>query len=176
MAIERKPWQRLLYEIWASVTEGHAFEVEPLTVTENDTYTAPEGKAYSPVTVNVAGGGLAFPEVTAEIRCDSEVAAELGYVALVNVCNEDNQEYEIEPPFDFPYTLVGNCFPSMDTTDGDTYSLMYGLGIFAQGTNEYYVNYTNLINCTEPNGANTNALFITDASESVSFTAIITKL
>lgn len=56
MAIDRKPWQRLLYEIWASVTEGHAFEVEPLTVTENDTYTAPEGKAYSPVTVNVAGG------------------------------------------------------------------------------------------------------------------------
>lgn len=56
MAIERKPWQRLLYEIWATVTEGLAFEVEPLTVTENDTYTAPEGKAYSPVTVNVAGG------------------------------------------------------------------------------------------------------------------------
>lgn len=56
MAIEKKPWQRLLYEIWATVTEGHAFEVEPLTVTENDIYTAEEGKAYSPVTVNVAGG------------------------------------------------------------------------------------------------------------------------
>lgn len=57
MAIDRKPWQRLLYEIWATVTEGLAFEVEPLTVTENDTYTAPQGKAYSPVIVNVAGGG-----------------------------------------------------------------------------------------------------------------------
>lgn len=54
MTIDKKPWQRLLYEIWASVTEGHAFEVEPLSVTENDTYTAPEGKAYSPVTVNVS--------------------------------------------------------------------------------------------------------------------------
>ena len=56
MAIEKKPWQRLLYEIWASVTEGHAFEVEELNVTENGTYTADEFKAYSPVTVDVAGG------------------------------------------------------------------------------------------------------------------------
>jgi hypothetical protein len=32
--------------------------VEELTVTENGTYTAPEGKAYSPVNVNVAGGGF----------------------------------------------------------------------------------------------------------------------
>lgn len=32
-------------------------DVEPLSVTANDTYTAPAGKAYSPVTVNVSGGG-----------------------------------------------------------------------------------------------------------------------
>ena len=32
---------------------GGGAEVEALTVTQNDTYTAPEGKAYSPVTVNV---------------------------------------------------------------------------------------------------------------------------
>lgn len=32
-------------------------DVEPLSVTVNDTYTAPAGKAYSPVTVNVSGGG-----------------------------------------------------------------------------------------------------------------------
>lgn len=31
--------------------------VEPLSVTQNGTYTAPTGKAYSPVTVNVSGGG-----------------------------------------------------------------------------------------------------------------------
>ena len=30
--------------------------VEPLSVTANGTYTAPTGKAYSPVTVNVSGG------------------------------------------------------------------------------------------------------------------------
>lgn len=32
-------------------------ETEPLTVTENGVYTAPTGKAYTPVTVNVSGGG-----------------------------------------------------------------------------------------------------------------------
>lgn len=32
-------------------------EVEALSVTENGTYTAPSGTAYSPVTVNVSGGG-----------------------------------------------------------------------------------------------------------------------
>lgn len=32
-------------------------DIVPLTVTENGTYTAPEGQAYSPVEVNVAGGG-----------------------------------------------------------------------------------------------------------------------
>ena len=35
---------------------GSSVTVEALTATENKTYTAPEGKAYSPVTVNVSGG------------------------------------------------------------------------------------------------------------------------
>ncbi len=41
---------------------GSSVEVEALTATENKTYTAPEGKAYSPVTVNVPipVGGLEY--------------------------------------------------------------------------------------------------------------------
>ena len=39
---------------------GGGGEVEALSVTENGTYTAPTGKAYSPVTVNV-GGDPALP-------------------------------------------------------------------------------------------------------------------
>ena len=34
-----------------------SISVEALSVTQNGTYTAPTGKAYSPVTVNVSGGG-----------------------------------------------------------------------------------------------------------------------
>ena len=40
---------------------GGDITVEALTCTENKTYTAPEGKAYSPVTVNVSGGGGEVP-------------------------------------------------------------------------------------------------------------------
>ena len=37
---------------------GGSITVESLSVTQNGTYTAPTGKAYSPVTVNVSGGGV----------------------------------------------------------------------------------------------------------------------
>lgn len=36
---------------------GGGITVESLSVTENGTYTAPLGKAYSPVVVSVSGGG-----------------------------------------------------------------------------------------------------------------------
>lgn len=36
---------------------GSSIDVEALSVTQNGTYTAPSGTAYSPVTVNVSGGG-----------------------------------------------------------------------------------------------------------------------
>jgi hypothetical protein len=40
-----------------SIPTGSDVDVEPLNVTQDGTYTAPTGKAYSPVTVNVSGGG-----------------------------------------------------------------------------------------------------------------------
>lgn len=36
---------------------GESVIVEPLSVTENGTYSAPSGKAYSPITVNVPSSG-----------------------------------------------------------------------------------------------------------------------
>lgn len=42
---------------YGGTVEPTEIEVEPLSVTTNGTYTAPTGKAYSPVTVNVSGGG-----------------------------------------------------------------------------------------------------------------------
>ena len=44
----------------AHIGGGSSVTVEALTATENKTYTAPEGKAYSPVTVNVSGGGTEY--------------------------------------------------------------------------------------------------------------------
>lgn len=40
-----------------SISTGSSTTITPLNVTENGTYTAPTGTAYSPVTVNVSGGG-----------------------------------------------------------------------------------------------------------------------
>ena len=51
-------YYQLTYGVGGTV-EPVEIEVEPLSVTVNGTYTAPEGKAYSPVTVNVSGGGSA---------------------------------------------------------------------------------------------------------------------
>lgn len=39
------------------IETGGGVTVSPLSVTANGTYTAPSGEAYSPVTVNVSGGG-----------------------------------------------------------------------------------------------------------------------
>lgn len=51
-------YYQLTYGVGGTV-EPVEIEVEPLSVTTNGTYTAPDGKAYSPVTVNVSGGGSA---------------------------------------------------------------------------------------------------------------------
>lgn len=47
---------------------GSSVTVEALTATENKTYTAPEGKAYSPVTVNVSGGGATEYNITCMVN------------------------------------------------------------------------------------------------------------
>ena len=43
-----------------SISTGSSTTITPLSVTENGTYTAPTGTAYSPVTVNVSGEGITF--------------------------------------------------------------------------------------------------------------------
>jgi len=39
------------------IQTGSSVTISPLSITANGTYTAPSGEAYSPVTVNVSGGG-----------------------------------------------------------------------------------------------------------------------
>lgn len=46
---------------------GGGTTVEALSVTQNGTYTAPSGKAYSPVAVNVSGGSSDFSTATLSI-------------------------------------------------------------------------------------------------------------
>lgn len=51
-----QPGYYQLTAVYGGEIEPTEIEVEPLSVTQNGTYTAPTGKAYSPVTVNVSGG------------------------------------------------------------------------------------------------------------------------
>lgn len=57
MAVPETPITRL-EQYWAAILDkiqggGSSITVEPLTITQNGTTTAPSGKAYSPVTVSV---------------------------------------------------------------------------------------------------------------------------
>lgn len=57
-------YYHLTYGVGGTV-EPIEIDVEPLSVTQNGTYTAPTGTAYSPVTVNVSGGGGSSKNVQA---------------------------------------------------------------------------------------------------------------
>lgn len=74
---EERPWlnddvqnRTVLRQI---VGGGSDITVEEITITENDTYIAPEGKAYSPVIVNVAGGSSDFSTATVTVIATSNM-------------------------------------------------------------------------------------------------------
>lgn len=60
---------------------GSLVTVSPLSVTQNGTYTAPSGTAYSPVTVNVSGGGGESNYVHGEFNTGSTA----GEVITINI-------------------------------------------------------------------------------------------
>ena len=74
---------------------GSSVTVEALNVTQNGTYTAPTGKAYSPVTVSVSGGGGGSGSMSDPIRFfdyDGTLVASYSSVpsALPSVPTHDN--------------------------------------------------------------------------------------
>lgn len=87
-----------------SISTGSSTTITPLNVTENGTYTAPTGTAYSPVAVNVSGGILGL------------------YTGVITIADESAQTY----------ITVSGAFPSergqpklcvlyeMNTAENDT--------------------------------------------------------
>lgn len=65
-------------------TGGGGVTVESLSVTQNGTYTAPTGKAYSPVTVNVSGGGGGASIEWGKIRGDATLVKSWTYDKLIH--------------------------------------------------------------------------------------------
>lgn len=88
---------------------GGDITVESLSVTENDTYTAPAGKAYSPVVVNVPGGSSDYT------------------IAHVTFTNNSSHHFAIAGP-----TLYeGIMYPTMDSDDmvGDVFDIVLYKGV-----------------------------------------------
>lgn len=99
-----------VYPGWKAMAQAEhdKITIEPLTVTENDTYTAPPGKAYSPVTVNVEGGGGSDRFTSDFMILDSDVTCAL------------NPESPGMPPYGYADAFFSlNYYPYPDTGSYD---------------------------------------------------------
>ena len=81
---------------------GSSINVQPLTVTENGTFDAPEGQAYDPVIVNVASGGGAelnivygdtAPEDTSKLWIKTSKPSELKISSKIQKTEGENLEF-----------------------------------------------------------------------------------
>lgn len=97
-ATENKTYTAEEGKAYSPVTVNVPFVVEPLTVTENDTYTAEEGKAYSPVTVNVSGGVSSY-----SIYCMVNDESAPSFVYPAKATDEGNWEQDGNSALDEAY-------------------------------------------------------------------------
>lgn len=104
-------------------------QVEELNVSENGTYTAPSGKAYSPVKVNVSGGGSDFS--TAEVTIKSNDIMLAGMPAIL----EAGTWGANQPPFDMLY--VGQA--PVSTTPVTYVMPLYKGVLYIEFDNQYIV-------------------------------------
>ena len=76
---ETKPWWPYVRELMEG---GGSVTVEQLNVTENGTYTAEAGKAYSPVVVNVPSGSSDFRTSEVTFINNSSKACEFNLICI----------------------------------------------------------------------------------------------
>ena len=111
---------------------GSSVTVEALTATENKTYTAPDGTAYSPVTVNVSSGAtnsFVGPLVTYNESSDQYEAAN----CTITKFGWKDSEHTIH---DIAYTLVQGTYEVYGesiTTNAITATVPVGFSIAAEG-------------------------------------------
>ena len=122
---------------------GSSVTVEALAATENKTYTAPEGKAYSPVTVNVpaGGGGLEYEEGTWTPSADTSH----GSISFAN-------QHTNAPCF-YAVTDISNGLPAANSAVAITYYDMFqltGTGIpYSSSSSRYSLIYYALTNSSQ---------------------------
>ena len=100
--------------------------VEPLNVTENGTYAPPAGTAYSPVVVNVEGGGGSSDFSTANALFHVEFIGYTGISlqpSLVTVAYVENNTLKSGNDIDNPLTTANN--PEIVTYKGVGFATLW---------------------------------------------------
>ena len=92
-----------------SIPSGGGVTVEPLSVTANGTYTAPTGKAYSPVTVNVSGGGGKDVSASHNVTVDTTGSKYGVFAYYTNAINPYDMSEEYINKSRKTFT-IGNCW------------------------------------------------------------------
>lgn len=105
-------WQDQDGYVHLSDEQGTQITVEPLSVTTNGTYTAPTGKAYSPVVVNVSGGGGGLEYETGQFTLES----------IASTVNIPFQNTHTVPPF---FYMVFDATGTYLSTSNRNHSLVY---------------------------------------------------
>lgn len=127
-----------------AIAAGGGVTVEPLSVSENGTYTAPEGVAYSPVTVNTpvitlrnltvnrdgtysAPTGTAYSSVSVSVR--DEYTVDL--LPLVQTGQDTYRTRSGRAVFDSTFVIMG-ASERVDLDPGDGWLIIEGQGVSAQ--------------------------------------------
>ena len=109
---------------------GSGITVEPITITQNGTTTAPSGKAYSPITVNVPASGSGsvtlYAWYSADARTYVHMNVEVSPKDLADANNVKTLEYDnmdramvIKSLQGSAYTRVSDTEFNITRTDGE---------------------------------------------------------
>ena len=113
---------------------GTSITVEPITITQNGTTTAPAGTAYSPVTVNVSGGGGASNIIEGSFTAGSSEGAETinipytgnGYPVTISVWSPSIMaNVQQAANYSFAWITVMKISAVAPTYDGNLYNNRY---------------------------------------------------
>lgn len=133
------------------IPTGGDVDIEPLSVTQNGTYTAPTGKAYSPVTVNVSGGGgeplpMAVTASSTFSQSPKDPSGIFGDVAG-NFWGSNGTNNWLNINFTMPFNLKKVRLSNYYRVSTSTY--WYSSNITVRASNDGFVTYTDLYTGTE---------------------------
>lgn len=104
---------------------GSSVTVQPLSVTENGTYTAPSGTAYSPVSVNVSSGGGSAELGTFTMSTDTNISNFCGCYCLCKPSSYSSLPYVPIKAFS---TTSAKTYKYYKSEDGYMYVTFWGAG------------------------------------------------